>query len=106
MTADELRDEIRLVKEKTKKPFAVNIPIVFPQSGDLLDAALDLPPVGFNLRLAGAAQKTEDAALAFKMGPGPNQTAFLVIQMGKFDLQAPFPRLRAHRVFRGCAAGW
>ena len=41
MTADELRDQIRLVKARTKKPFAVNIPIVFPQSGDLLEAALD-----------------------------------------------------------------
>ena len=41
MTADELREQIRLVKAKTKKPFAVNIPIVFPQSGDLLETALE-----------------------------------------------------------------
>jgi enoyl-[acyl-carrier protein] reductase II len=41
MTADELRDQIRLVKEKTGKPFAVNIPIVQPHSGDLVETALE-----------------------------------------------------------------
>lgn len=41
MTADELRGQIRLVKAKTEKPFAVNIPIVFPQSGDLVEVALE-----------------------------------------------------------------
>ena len=45
--------------------------------------------------LARAAEKTEAAALALQMRPGPNEPAFLIDEMGEFDLQAPFPRPRA-----------
>lgn len=41
MTPDELRGQIRLVKEKTRKPFAVNIPIVKPDSESLVDVAIE-----------------------------------------------------------------
>ncbi|MFH1242184.1 MAG: nitronate monooxygenase [Pseudomonadota bacterium] len=41
MTPDELRGEIRLVKEKTAKPFGVNIPIVRPDSKGLVDVAIE-----------------------------------------------------------------
>ncbi len=41
MTAEELREEIRLVKEKTKKPFGVNIPIMMPWSADLVSLAVE-----------------------------------------------------------------
>jgi len=41
MGIDELREQIRLVKAKTKKPFGVNIPIVIPDSEALLRAAIE-----------------------------------------------------------------
>lgn len=41
MTADELREEIRLVKEKTNKPFGVNVPIVRPDAEGLINVAIE-----------------------------------------------------------------
>ncbi len=41
MTPDELRKEIRLVKERTIQPFGVNVPIVFPHSEQLVDVAME-----------------------------------------------------------------
>lgn len=40
MTTEELREQIRQVKEKTKKPFGVNVPIHYPHSEDLLNVAI------------------------------------------------------------------
>jgi enoyl-[acyl-carrier protein] reductase II len=40
MEPDELREEIRLVRRKTKKPFGVNIPIVRPNADALVRAAI------------------------------------------------------------------
>ena len=41
MTSDELREEIRLVKAKTKKPFGINVPIVKPDSDGLISVAIE-----------------------------------------------------------------
>lgn len=41
MTADELREEIRLVKGRIGKPFGVNIPIVKPDSESLVNVAIE-----------------------------------------------------------------
>ncbi len=61
---------------------------------DLGKTFLDHPPVRFELRFAGAAKKTEAAALPLEMGPGPDQTAFLIRQMCVLDLQRAFARTR------------
>jgi len=41
MMPDELREEIRLVKSRTKKPFGVNIPLRRPQSEDLINVSIE-----------------------------------------------------------------
>jgi len=41
MTADEIREQIRLVKAKTKKPFGLNVPIVHPLSEDMVNIAIE-----------------------------------------------------------------
>ena len=60
---------------------------------DAHDLVLKRTPVSFDLGLAGAAQKSDTATLAFKMRPAADQAALLVGQMGQFNLEAPFPRL-------------
>jgi enoyl-[acyl-carrier protein] reductase II len=41
MRTDELREEIRLVKAKTKKPFGINIPIAKPDADTLISVAIE-----------------------------------------------------------------
>ncbi len=59
---------------------------------DDVDALAEKSPVGFDLRLARAAEKAEAAALTLKVSPRADQSALLIDEMGEFDLQAPFPR--------------
>ena len=51
---------------------------------------VDGAAVGFDLRLAGAADKAKAAALAFKVGPGAHKPRALVGQRRQFDLQHAF----------------
>ena len=55
---------------------------------------LDEAPVGLDLGFAGAPKKAETAPLTFKMGPGSNQSRFLISEMSKLDLQRTLPRAR------------
>jgi len=41
MMPDQLRDEIRLVRQRTEKPFGINVPIVYPHSEDLVRIAIE-----------------------------------------------------------------
>ena len=59
------------------------------------NAFADLPPVGFDLGFAWAAEKTEATALPFQMCPRANQTAALIGKRRQLDLQLAFPRARA-----------
>ena len=61
---------------------------------DDVDPFAQEPSVGLDLRLAGATEKAEAAALPFKVGPRAHEAALLVDEMGELDLQAPFPGSR------------
>jgi enoyl-[acyl-carrier protein] reductase II len=41
MSLDELKNEIKLVKERTKKPFGVNIPLLRPDAEDLINTTIE-----------------------------------------------------------------
>lgn len=61
-----------------------------------LDALADQPAVGFELRLAGAAQ-ADATLLPLEVGPGPNQAGREVLQLRELDLQLAFVAARALR---------
>ena len=54
------------------------------------DLVLQHAPVGFDLRFTRTTHEAGTAALTLKVGPGTNQAALLVIQMGEVDLQRAF----------------
>src|SRR5205807_2564649 len=58
------------------------------------DPLLDKPPVGFDLSFTGTPKESETAALPFQMCPRTDQSAFLISQMCKLDLQRALARAR------------
>ena len=55
---------------------------------DLGHAVPDQPAVGLDLRVAGAAEEAESAALPFEVGPAADQATGLIVEMRKLDLKA------------------
>jgi hypothetical protein len=70
-------------------------PHVIEFAANFCNALTYQPPVGFDLRLARAAQESEPAALALEMSPAPDQPAALVCEVCEFDLEAAFARTGA-----------
>ena len=65
---------------------------------DGVDAVLDQAAVGFDLRLAGAAEEAVTAALPFQVRPRAHQSALLIGEVRQLDLQASLARAaRARR---------
>src|SRR5262249_18401913 len=62
---------------------------------DARNALLDQPAIGFELALARTAEEAEAAALTLEMRPRADQSAFLIGEMRRFDLQRALARLRA-----------
>src|SRR3954452_4934576 len=62
---------------------------------DPRNAVANQPPICCELAFARPAEETKTAALAFEMGPGPDQPALLVIEMRKLDLQHALAGMRA-----------
>lgn len=68
---------------------------LFELAPQLRHAVADHPPVGFDLGFAGTAEEAEAAALPFEVGPAAHEASSLIIEMGEFDLEAPFGGRRA-----------
>src|SRR5271170_7962178 len=62
---------------------------------DLEDTFADQAAIGFDLCFTRTTQEAEAAALAFQVGPASDETAALIGEMRKLDLQATFSSLRA-----------
>ena len=63
---------------------------------DFLDAPVDAPPIGLQLRLAGTA-RADAAAQPGHLHAPAGQPRQQVIQLRQFHLQAAFPRAGAAR---------
>src|SRR5690606_21277348 len=63
---------------------------LFKLALELDDTVLQQTTVGFDLGFTRTAHEPATATLAFKVGPGPDQTTLLVIQMRQIDLQRAF----------------
>ncbi len=63
---------------------------LFELALELDDLVLQQAAVGFDLGFARSTHEARTTALAFKVGPGTDQTALLVVEMRQFDLQRAF----------------
>src|SRR5262249_23510218 len=61
-------------------------------AADADDAVANQPAVDLQLRLAGAADEAEAAALPFQVSPRPHEPAALIGECGQLDLQLAFAR--------------